>query len=76
MRQERVQFANTLRWIAAIAVLLSHYTFVFWTSREAVANLIHTAALPDQFAFRPVCDGCTRPSRNLALVPSGSRFSS
>lgn len=51
MRQERVQFANTLRGIAAIAVLLSHYTFVFWTSRDAVASLIHAPALPDHFAF-------------------------
>lgn len=51
MRDERVQFANTLRGMAALCVLISHYTFVFWTSREAVAGLIHGPTLPDQFAF-------------------------
>ncbi|QKC86064.1 acyltransferase [Mesorhizobium sp. NZP2077] len=50
---DRVQFANTLRGIASVSVLISHYTGAFWLdNRDSVANLIHAPALPlDKFAF-------------------------
>ncbi|TPL49242.1 acyltransferase [Mesorhizobium sp. B2-4-4] len=47
----RVDFANTLRGIAAVCVLISHYTYNFWTLREAVASLAHAPVLPEHFAF-------------------------
>ncbi|TPN58834.1 acyltransferase [Mesorhizobium sp. B1-1-9] len=49
--QRRIEFANTLRGIAALCVLTMHYTGIFWTSHEAVADLIHAPVLPEQFAF-------------------------
>ncbi|TPN44471.1 acyltransferase [Mesorhizobium sp. B1-1-4] len=47
----RVDFANTLRGIAAVCVLISHYTYNFWTLRDAVASLAHAPLLPEHFAF-------------------------
>ncbi|TPN34810.1 acyltransferase [Mesorhizobium sp. B1-1-6] len=47
----RVDFANTLRGIAAVCVLIAHYTYNFWTLREAVASLAHAPVLPEHFAF-------------------------
>lgn len=49
---ERVQFANTLRGVASISVLISHHTGAFWSNRAAVAGLIHAPELPlAQYAF-------------------------
>ncbi|TPN04559.1 acyltransferase [Mesorhizobium sp. B2-1-2] len=49
---ERVPFANTLRGIAALSVIVSHYTGVFWDRRDAVASLIHVPELPlSKYAF-------------------------
>ena len=42
----KIEFANTLRGFAAVAVLLSHYYGVFWVGRDAVAELTNTPALP------------------------------
>ncbi|MBZ9874973.1 acyltransferase [Mesorhizobium sp. BR1-1-9] len=51
-KQQRIEFANTLRGIAAICVLISHYAGVFWSGRGAVAGLIHAPELPlDRFGF-------------------------
>ncbi|TPK42322.1 MULTISPECIES: acyltransferase [unclassified Mesorhizobium] len=47
----RVDFANTLRGIAAVCVLIAHYTANFWRLRDAVASLIHAPVLPELFAF-------------------------
>jgi peptidoglycan/LPS O-acetylase OafA/YrhL len=41
----RVEFANSLRGLAAVAVVFSHYFGVFWKHPEAVANLINSPAL-------------------------------
>jgi len=51
MPKERIAFANTLRGIAALCVVIVHYTGVFWTSRDAAANLIHAPELPPAFVF-------------------------
>lgn len=38
--QARIEFADTLRGIAAICVLSHHFLYVFWRKPEIVANLI------------------------------------
>ncbi len=43
----RVDFANTLRGFAALAVLIAHYYGVFWSSRAAVSALINAPELPE-----------------------------
>lgn len=42
----RVDFANTLRGFAALAVLINHYYGVFWLNRAAAATLTNAPALP------------------------------
>jgi peptidoglycan/LPS O-acetylase OafA/YrhL len=42
----KIDFANTLRGFAALAVIISHYFGVFWSSRDAVADLTNSAILP------------------------------
>lgn len=41
---ERVEYANTLRGIAAVCVLVAHYAGVFWKRPESVAALLHIPA--------------------------------
>lgn len=41
----RVDFANTLRGLAALAVIVSHYYGVFWLSREVVGAVTNAPAL-------------------------------
>lgn len=50
---ERVQFANTLRGIASVSVLIAHYTGAFWAANRAfTAHMINAPALPlDRYAF-------------------------
>ncbi len=45
-RSTRIEFANTLRGFAALAVVISHYYGVFWTNRAAVGALTNAPALP------------------------------
>lgn len=42
----KVEFANTLRGLAAVFVMISHYFGVFWERPEAVAALILAPELP------------------------------
>lgn len=42
---ERIQFANTLRGMAIILVLVAHYGWVFWSARDAVSALTNTPVL-------------------------------
>ncbi|MFC7436504.1 acyltransferase family protein [Hydrogenophaga bisanensis] len=42
----RIDFANTLRGFAALAVVISHYYGVFWTNRAAVEAIANAPALP------------------------------
>ncbi|MDD2325276.1 MAG: acyltransferase [Alphaproteobacteria bacterium] len=42
----RIDFANTLRGFAAIAVVISHYYGVFWQARAAVGTLLTVPELP------------------------------
>lgn len=42
----KVDFANTLRGIAAFCVLIGHYFGVFWIKRTTVSTLINAPALP------------------------------
>lgn len=46
-RGKRVEFANTLRGFAAVAVLISHYFGVFWLRRPAVGSLTNTPVLQE-----------------------------
>ncbi len=43
--KSKVEFANSLRGLAAVAVVISHYFGIFWTNPEAVANLINSPVL-------------------------------
>jgi superfamily II DNA helicase RecQ len=42
---QRVEFANTLRGFAAIAVLISHYFGVFWLDRASASSLANAPEL-------------------------------
>lgn len=42
----RIEFANTLRGFAALAVVISHYYGVFWSNRAAVESITNAPALP------------------------------
>jgi peptidoglycan/LPS O-acetylase OafA/YrhL len=48
--QRKVQFANTLRGIAAVIVMLSHYLGLFWFARPDVSALTGLPLLPDHIA--------------------------
>lgn len=50
----RVNFANTLRGFAALAVLISHYYGVFWSSRAAVEVITNSPALPFETHATPL----------------------
>jgi peptidoglycan/LPS O-acetylase OafA/YrhL len=41
----KIEFANTLRGLAAFFVLISHYFSAFWYKREEVSNLINAPLL-------------------------------
>lgn len=41
----RIDFANTLRGFAALAVVIAHYYGVFWTSRAAVESITNAPVL-------------------------------
>lgn len=43
---QRVEFANTLRGFAALAVVISHYFGVFWLDRAAASSLANAPLLP------------------------------
>jgi peptidoglycan/LPS O-acetylase OafA/YrhL len=45
INQHKVSFANTLRGIAAISVLISHYLGVFWLKRDVVAQFTNANVL-------------------------------
>lgn len=45
---KKIEFANTLRGIAAISVLIAHYFGVFWTSPPTVAALTNAPMLTFQ----------------------------
>lgn len=46
MSGTKVEFANTLRGLAALSVMVAHYCGVFWLARPAVAELINAPELP------------------------------
>ncbi|CAN5332188.1 acyltransferase [soil metagenome] len=48
MDQQKVQFANTLRGIAALIVVLSHYLGLFWFARPDIAALTGLPLLADR----------------------------
>lgn len=43
--KNRIEFANTLRGLAALSVVIYHYVGVFWFKRDAVASLINAKPL-------------------------------
>lgn len=46
----KIEFANTMRGVAAMLVLVSHYLGVFWTNREGVSRYTLLPPLPEQFS--------------------------
>ncbi|MBR1033266.1 hypothetical protein ABIF65_009238 [Bradyrhizobium japonicum] len=46
MNSPKIEFANTLRAIAALSVILGHYLGVFWFNHSAVKQLTGMAAIP------------------------------
>lgn len=48
MNKNRVDFANTLRGLAAITVLISHYYCLFWLNRGVSSGYIISPALSNQ----------------------------
>ncbi|MGL6365440.1 acyltransferase family protein [Aeromonas veronii] len=53
-RSNRIDFANTLRGFAALAVVISHYYGVFWSSRAAVEVLTNAPMLPFETHAIPI----------------------
>lgn len=51
--RNRVEFANGLRGIAALCVVVSHYLGVYWFNREAVADLIKAPVLSAELVPTP-----------------------
>ena len=51
--QSRIEFANTLRGIAAISVLLSHYFGVFWLQHPTAAVLVNGDPIPADELMAP-----------------------
>ncbi|MHC5230453.1 acyltransferase family protein [Brucella sp. LJL56] len=45
MKTKRIEFANTLRGLAALCVVISHYFGVFWVNQAAVGDLIKAPPL-------------------------------
>lgn len=45
--EQRIEFANAFRGLAALAVVLSHYAGLFWSNRAIVSGLANVTALPD-----------------------------
>lgn len=52
---DRVKFANSLRGIAALCVLIFHYYGIFWLSRDITSNLIYAPILSDTINTPIVC---------------------
>jgi peptidoglycan/LPS O-acetylase OafA/YrhL len=65
----RVEFANTLRGLAAVSVLVSHYLGVFWLNRPAVADLTKTPVLPVESFATP---GIISTINSLPLINWGA----
>jgi peptidoglycan/LPS O-acetylase OafA/YrhL len=62
----RVEFANTLRGLAALTVLVSHHFGVFWFARDAIANFVNAPALTELQAPTPVFIGWLWPVPNYS----------
>ena len=59
MIKMRIEFAHSLRGIAASAVVVSHLFYLIWRKPEAIGNLISYPAVPriiDGAPFAPVTD--------------------
>jgi peptidoglycan/LPS O-acetylase OafA/YrhL len=50
---QKVDFANTLRGIAALCVVVTHYFGVFWLGRSTVASFINAPELPLSTHWNP-----------------------
>ncbi|WP_131779775.1 acyltransferase family protein [Legionella bozemanae] len=50
----KIEFANTLRGLAALFVVLSHYLSTFWYKRDSVAHLIHAPLLSLESHATPI----------------------
>ena len=52
----KIKFANSLRGIAALCVLISHYYGAFWFFRNEVSNFIYAPILSDTINTPIVCE--------------------
>jgi peptidoglycan/LPS O-acetylase OafA/YrhL len=50
---QRIAFANTLRGIAALTVVINHYFGVFWLSRDVIERMINAPLLPLEAVATP-----------------------
>jgi peptidoglycan/LPS O-acetylase OafA/YrhL len=53
-RQGKIEFANSLRGLAALSVLISHYLGVFWVARTVAGDLANTTVLPESVMPTPL----------------------
>ncbi|ARB91197.1 acyltransferase family protein [Legionella longbeachae] len=52
--ENKIEFVNTLRGIAALFVVLSHYFSTFWYKRDTIAHLINAPMLDPQNFNSPI----------------------
>jgi peptidoglycan/LPS O-acetylase OafA/YrhL len=67
----RVEFANSLRGLAALSVLVSHYLGVFWLKREITANLANAPLLPSDSFGIPIYVRLLHPIQEFDWGPFG-----
>jgi peptidoglycan/LPS O-acetylase OafA/YrhL len=51
--QEKIEFANTLRGVAALCVMVEHYYSFFTGDRSVIARLINAPALSNNYQLSP-----------------------
>ncbi|CAM2839754.1 acyltransferase [Legionella steigerwaltii] len=50
----KIEFANTLRGLAALFVVISHYLSAFWYKRDSIAHLINAPLLTPEAHATPI----------------------
>lgn len=50
----KIEFANTLRGLAALCVVISHYLSAFWYKRDSISHLINAPLLSPETFLTPI----------------------
>ncbi len=50
----KIEFANTLRGLAALCVVISHYLSAFWYKRDSISHLINAPLLSPEISSTPI----------------------